>query len=118
MDSKIFVMAPMKGMKAMKAMKSAQSLTKTVLAEAVAGSTDLKRSDCVKVFSALADVVAIEIKKTGKVTIPGVAMLKTRTKPATKAGKREMFGKIVLVKAKPAKKVVKAFPVAAIKKAI
>ena len=42
-------------------------------------------------------------------------MIKTRLKPATKAGKREMFGKVVVVKAKPAKTVVKAFPVAALK---
>merc|ERR1712232_424387 len=47
----------------------------------------------------------------------GVAktMLEARKKPATKAGKREMFGKVVLVKAKPAKTVVKCFPAAAIK---
>jgi hypothetical protein len=45
-------------------------------------------------------------------------MLKTRLKPAQKAGKREMFGKVVLVEAKPAKTVVKAFPAAAVKKAI
>ena len=32
----------------------------------------------------------------------------TRTRPATKAGKREMFGKITIVKAKPAKKAAKA----------
>jgi len=41
-------------------------------------------------------------------------MVKTRTKPATKAGKREVFGK-VMVKAKPAKTVVKAFAVPALK---
>merc|ERR1719436_320977 len=52
----------------------------------------------------------------GKFTLPGLCMLKTRTKPATKAGKREIFGKVVVVKAKPARKIVKAFPVAAIKK--
>jgi len=40
------------------------------------------------------------------------------TKPATKARKREIFGKTVVVKAKPARKVVKAFPVAALKKSI
>ena len=40
-------------------------------------------------------------------------MIKTRKKAATKAGKRMMFGKEVIVKAKPAKTVVKAFPVAA-----
>ena len=41
--------------------------------------------------------------------------IKTRKKPATKAGKREMFGKVVLVKAKPAKTVVKAFAAKALK---
>jgi len=35
-----------------------------------------------------------------------------------KAGKREMFGKVVLVKAKPAKTVVKAFAVSALKKSV
>ena len=41
--------------------------------------------------------------------------IKTRKKPATKAAKREMFGKVVLVKAKPAKTVVKAFAAKALK---
>ena len=36
-------------------------------------------------------------------------------KPATKAGMRLAFGKEMQVKAKPAKTVVKAFPVAALK---
>ena len=49
--------------------------------------------------------------------IPGVAMIKTRIKPATKAGKREVFGKVMMVKAKPARAVVKAFAVAALRKA-
>merc|ERR1719476_337089 len=66
-------------------------------------------------FTSLA---AKEVKKTGKFTIPGVAMVKTRVKPATKAGKREIFGKMCVVKAKPAKTVVKAYAVAAIKKAV
>ena len=43
-------------------------------------------------------------------------MIKTREKPATKAGTRSMFGKEVVVKAQPAKTVVKAYPVAAVKK--
>ena len=43
-------------------------------------------------------------------------MIKTRLKPATKAGKREVFGKVVMVKARPARTVVKAFPAAALKK--
>ena len=78
-------------------------------------STELKKSDVLKVLTSLAEVVQKEVKKTGKVTLPGMCMVKTRVKPATKAGKREMFGKVCVVKAKPARTVVKAFPVAAIK---
>merc|ERR1712014_458902 len=54
-------------------------------------------------LNSLAALAATEVKKTGKFIIPGVAILKTRVKPATKAGKREIFGKEVMVKAKPAK---------------
>merc|ERR1712217_383210 len=79
--------------------------------------TWVSRKDCASMLQCLAVVTEREVKKTGKITIPGVAMLKTRRKPATKAGKREMFGQVVVVKAQPAKTVVKAFPVAAIKKA-
>merc|ERR1719150_322492 len=99
-------------------MKGAKSITKSGLAEAVAGATEVKKSSCLKVLTSLADTVAAELKKTGKVTLPGMCMLKTRVKPATKAGKREMFGKIVAVKARPAKTIVKASPVAALKKII
>ena len=98
-----------------KATKAAvKSISKGGIADALAAETELKKSDCMKVLTSLASVAAAEVKK-GKFTIPGVCMIKTRLKPATKAGKREMFGKVVVVKAKPAKTVVKAFPVAALK---
>jgi len=51
-------------------------------------------------------------------TIPGLARIKMRRKPATKASKKMMVGKEVVVKAKPAKTAVKAFAVAALKSAI
>merc|ERR1712038_962437 len=102
---------------AMKA-ASAKSITKSALADEIAQKTELKRKDSINMLDCLAEVVAREVKKSGKVVIPGVAMLKTRRKPATKAGKREVFGKLVMVKAKPAKTIVKAFPVASIKQAV
>ena len=37
-------------------------------------------------------------------------------KPALKPKKRKVFGKVVIVKARPARKVVKAFPVSALEK--
>merc|ERR1712207_76016 len=66
-------------------------------------------------LSTLAELATAEVKKSGKFVIPGVAMIKTRLKKATKAGKREVFGKVVMVKAKPAKTVVKAFPAKALR---
>merc|ERR1712061_840364 len=111
--------APMKAMKgAMKAMKGGKAMTKTEMADAIANETSLQKSECMKVISGLAEIAAKQVKSAGKFTIPGVCMIKTRLKPATKAGKREIFGKMQIVKAKPAKTVVKAFPVAALKKSI
>ena len=43
----------------------------------------------------------------GKFTVPGVCMIKTRHKPATTACKKEIFGRIQTVKAKPARTIVK-----------
>ncbi|CAE8622356.1 unnamed protein product [Polarella glacialis] len=109
-------MAPMKAMKAMKA--GAKTMTKSGLAEALATETGLKKSECIKVVDSLVGVATKQVKSAGKFVVPGLCMIKTRAKPATKAGKREMFGKTVVVKAKPATTVVKAFPVSALKKSI
>merc|ERR1712194_73412 len=92
-------------------MKGATSISKTW------AKSSVKKSDCKKVLESLAEVAAKEVKK-GKFAIPGVVMVKTRLEPATKAGKREVFGKMMMVKAKPAKTIVKAFCVAALKKAV
>merc|ERR1712040_2433 len=102
--------------KSMKA--AAKALSKGGLAEAIAAETELKKKDCMKILDSLAAVATKQVKNAGKVTIPGLCMIKTRMKPATKAGKREIFGKMVMVKAKPAKTIVKAYPVAALKKSI
>merc|ERR1719443_463201 len=51
-----------------------------------------------------------QVAMTEKFTIPQLVMLKLKHKPARKAGKKMMFGKEVRVAAKPASKVVKAFP--------
>lgn len=106
-------------MKTMKAGKKVVNhMGKSAIAAAIAEEHELKKGVCSKIMDSLAALAASEVKKTGKFIIPGVTMLKTRVKPATKAGKREIFGKEVMVKAKPAKTIVKAYPVAAIKKSI
>ena len=97
---------------------AAKTMSKGALADALATKSELKKSVVSKLLHGLAEVGAAEVKKAGVFTIPGLARIKTRRKPATKATKRMMFGKETLVKAKPAKTVVKAFAVAALKKTI
>merc|ERR550537_914331 len=112
----------MKAMKAMKAMRSmkagVKSISKGAIADALAAACETKRSVMTAALDTLAEIAGKEIKSTGKFTIPGVCMIKTKRKAATKAGKRIMFGQEMKVKAKPARTVVKAFPVAAIKQVV
>merc|ERR1711904_108248 len=109
--------AAMKAMKAMKK-KAVSTMSKTGIAETLANATELKKKDCVKALDTLAAIGAKEVKTTGKFVLPGLVMIKTRVKPATQAGTREMFGKTVKVKAMKARTVVKALPVAALKRSI
>merc|ERR1711933_15435 len=103
-------MAPMKT-----TTTAGKPMTKGAIAEALATACELKKSVCAKLVDSLAEIATKEVGKTGIFSPPGLCRLKTRTKPDTKAGKREIFGKVVMVKAKPAKKIVKAFPAAALK---
>merc|ERR1712046_149251 len=103
-----------------KGMKAApvKAMSKGAIADALAASAELKKSVVTKLLGTLAEVGQAEVKKNGVFTIPGLTRIKTRRKPAIKAAKRMMFGQEVVVKAKPAKTVVKAFAVAALKAAI
>merc|ERR1719460_1123918 len=111
----------MKAMKAMKVMKKKQTgstMTKSGIAETLGATYELKKSECMKILDHLAEIGTKEVKKNGKFALPGLVMIKTRVKPATQAGQREMFGKVVKVKAMKARTVVKAFAVAALKKSV
>merc|ERR1712032_138260 len=105
-------MAPMKAKAPVKAM------TKTAIAAQLAETHELKKSVATKIIDDLAEIGAKEVSTTGKFTIPGLVMIKTRKKPATKACTKEVFGKMCTIKAKPAKTVVKAFAVSALKKSV
>merc|ERR1740121_1743397 len=106
-------MAPMKAMKA-----AGKAMTKGAIADALASQCEMKKSDVAKVINSLSEVATKEVASTGIFTIPGLCRIKTRTKPATKAGKREVFGKLVMVKARPARTIVKAYPVKALKDSV
>ena len=81
----------MKATKTMKAMKAAKAMTKGGIVSELASATDMKKSDVSQLLGQLSEMGAKEVKATGKFVIPGLCMIKTRTKPATKAGKRMMF---------------------------
>merc|ERR1711971_1283375 len=104
-------MAPMK--KA--ATKATKQMTKSEIAKTLAEQHELKQKVCSDVLASFVEIACAEVKKNGIFTVPGLCRIKTRTKPATKAGVRNVFGKDVKVAAKPARKIVKAFPVAALK---
>merc|ERR1712232_614373 len=107
-----------KAMKAMKGGKGKLAMSKGAIADALATACEKKKSEMTKALDALVEVVHKEVNSTGKFKIPGVCRIKTRHKPATKAGKKMMFGAEVKVKAKAARTIVKAFPVADLKKAV
>merc|ERR1719454_1347780 len=104
--------------KGMKAMKPVVSMSKGAIAASLSESCEVKKPVAAAFLGALAEIATAELKKAGKFTVPGLCMVKTRVKPATKAGKKEIFGKMCVVKAKPARTIVKAFPVSALKKSI
>merc|ERR1712054_617174 len=96
----------------------AKALTKTAIAETLASKSGLKKSECSKIIDNFAVLATAEVKKTGKFTIPGLCMLKTRVRPARKAGTAQAFGKTIKVKARAAKTIVKAYCTAALKQSI
>merc|ERR1719321_1373566 len=120
------VMKKKKAMKAMKAMKTmktmkkkaASALTKSAICDALATKSSIKKGEVSTLLDDFAVLATAEVKKTGKFTIPGLCMLKTRIRPARKAGKSFAFGKEIKVKARKAKKIVKAYCVSALKQSI
>merc|ERR1712066_1155238 len=92
--------------------------TSGALMAAIAEKTSMKPKDVKAVVTTLGEIAATEVKTAGKLTIPGVAMLKLKSKPARKATKRMMFGKMTNVPAKSASKTVKCFAAKALKASI
>merc|ERR1712087_637081 len=110
------IMAPMKS--STKTSTAKKVMTKGQITKMLSEQHGLKQKACSDFLNSFVEIACQEVKKTGVFTVPGLCRIKTRTKPATKAGIRNVFGKEVRVAAKPAKKVVKAFPVAALKQQI
>merc|ERR1712190_307211 len=108
------MLPPMKSKKA----GSVKVMTKGQITKKLAEEHGLKQKASSDLLNSFVEIASKEVKKTGVFSVPGLCRLKTRVKPATKAGVRNCFGKEFKVAAKPAKKVVKAYVAGGLKKNI
>ncbi len=100
----------------------AKAATKGEVYSQIAEKTNLPKKDVAAVFAALTDLIhkSLKDKKVGIFQIPGLLKLSVDTKPATKAkqGINPFTKEPMTIKAKPARKVVKARPLKALKDAV
>lgn len=96
----------------------AKAMTKSALYQEIANSTKLTRKQVSDVFDALAKLVTRELGKKGpgSFTLPGMAKLKLKRKPATKArqGINPFTKEPQMFKAKPARNTVSIRPLKAL----
>lgn len=97
-----------------------KKMTKAQYIGAIADKTDLNKKQVNAVLDAMNEVIVKQLKSAGEATLPGLLKLKVRKKAAVPAGERmDPFTKQMrMFPAKPARKVVKASPVKALKDAV
>ena len=101
-----------------KTAKGSKPATKGEILNFIADKTGMKRKQVADVMSQLNDLLVNRLKQAPNVvTLPGLIKLKLVNKPATpeKMGVNPFTKEPMLIKAKPARKVVKALPVKALK---
>jgi DNA-binding protein HU-beta len=100
----------------------AKLMSKSELIQKIADQhpNELSRKDIKAVVETLASVGYKELKKTGAFFVPGFAKFVVIKKPATKArqGINPFTKEPTIFKAKPARKVIRARPVKAVKDAV
>jgi len=96
-------------------------LTKSQLVEKISEAhSEISKRDIKGILETLGNVGHKELKKAGVFVVPGFAKFVVIKKPATKAreGTNPFTGEKMMFKAKPARKIVRARPVKAIKDAV
>jgi nucleoid DNA-binding protein len=93
--------------------------TKTEIFGSLADKTGLSKKQVASVFEAMTELIGRELGKKGPglFVVPGLLKLKVVQKPATKArpGFNPATKQPIMIKAKPARKTVKAYPLKALK---
>jgi nucleoid DNA-binding protein len=95
-------------------------MTKSEFLVAIAEKSALSKKQAGTVMDAISAVITEQLKASGEVTLPGLLKLTVSTKPATEArpGINPFTKEPTTIAAKPARKVVKARPVKALKDAV
>ena len=98
----------------------ANAMTKTQFAAAISAKPGSSKREAEDFLAALNSVVMEELKASGQVTIPGLLKLKLSERAAQpeRPGKNPFTGEPIIIKAKPARRVVKAAPIKALKDAV
>ena len=99
---------------------AAKRMTKSEFVGAIAKKSGLDKKQTNATLEALNVVIYKELKSQHEVVIPGLLKLVTIKKPAVPAheGVNPFTGEKAMFKAKPARKIVKARPVKALKDAV
>lgn len=97
--------------------KKVASLTKAQFLAEASAKTDLSKSQASHILDAFIEVIAAELKGGRPVTLPGLVKITLQSKPAKPArmGRNPFTGAEIMIKAKPAHKVVKVRPIKALK---
>ena len=103
-------------------MAKTKAKTKSEIYNELIEASQLTRKQVASVFDGLTTIVEQELGKKGPgmFTIPGLLKLKVISKPATKAreGVNPFTKEPMTIKAKPARKVVKAYPLKSLKEMV
>lgn len=101
---------------------SSKGATKGEIYTALGEKTGLSKKQVSQVFDALGELIGKELGKKGPgtFTVPGLLKLKVVRKPATKAkeGINPFTKEKMMIKAKPARNVVKALPLKPLKEMV
>lgn len=97
-----------------------KAMTKSELVTAVVDATNVPKKDAKAVLESFIEIGHKELKKKGLFVVPGFTKLVVSKKPATKERKgiNPFTKEPMVIKAKPARKVLRARPVKAAKDAV
>ena len=102
--------------------KVARPVSKSEMYQSLAEATGLTRKQIGSVFDELTNLIqrAVSKKGPGVLALPGLVKIKRVTKPATKArpGRNPATGEPMMIKAKPARTVVRAQPLKNLKEMV